>query len=93
MVDETLLFVLADGSDRFRIIGAVDKTWDWSHVELVSPTLGFHTIDQALAFAKLCTTDSARAHPPTSAQLGGAAPDPCVFVPALRGTALSTRVQ
>jgi len=76
-------FVLAHGSGRFHIIGTADRTWDWAHVELESPALGLHSIDEALAFAARCTSDSARTHAPTSAQLGGAAIDPCVVVPAL----------
>ena len=75
-------FVLTQTNGQFRLIGTVDRTWDWPHVELASPSLGFHSIDAALAFAARCTSDSARAHAPTSAQLGGASADPCVFVPA-----------
>ena len=76
-------FVLAQRNGQFRLIGTADRTWDWPHIELTSPSLGFHSIDDALAFAARCTSDWAHAHAPTSAQLGGAAPDPCVFVPDL----------
>ena len=71
----------ADG--KFRLIGAVDRTWDWPHVELPGAALGFHSVDEALAFAARCTSDSARAAPPTALSLRGAAVDPCVFVPHL----------
>ena len=73
-------FVLAQRWARFHLIGTADRTWDWPHVELASPALGFHSIDDALTFAALCTSDSARVHPQ-----GGIGPgaDPCVFVPAI----------
>jgi len=77
-------FVLAQTWGRFHLIGAPDKTWDWPHVELASPSLGFRSIDDALRFAAQCTSDSARGLPSASVQVGGAAADPCVFVPALR---------
>lgn len=80
-------FVLARPGVHFRVLGRTDHTWDWPHVELPSATLGFHSIDDALAFAALCTSDSARAHAPSPKQLGGAASDPCVFVPNLPGHA------
>ncbi|MEO6877364.1 MAG: hypothetical protein ABI205_02705 [Gemmatimonadaceae bacterium] len=73
-------FVLARGG-RFRLLGQVGHTWDWPHVELATDNIGFPSIDAALAFAVRCTTDSARAHPPSAAALGGAERDPCVFVP------------
>ncbi|MDB4874312.1 MAG: peptidase and DD-carboxypeptidase VanY/endolysin [Gemmatimonadetes bacterium] len=77
-------FVLSWGNGSFRVIGPPDHTWDWPHVELATDNIGFRSIDAALAFAAACTTDSARAHPPASAALGGAVSDPCVFVPHLR---------
>ena len=39
---------------EFRIIGTPERSWDWRHVELPSPALGFHTIDEALARARAC---------------------------------------
>ncbi len=77
-------FVLAQTWGRFHLIGVPDKTWDWPHVELASPSLGFRSIEDALGFAARCTSDSARGPPSASLQLGGAAADPCVFVPSLR---------
>jgi hypothetical protein len=76
-----LVTVQANG--RFRLLGSVEHTWDWRHVELPAPEIGFHSIDDALAFAAHCTSNFARAHGPTSARLGGAASDACVFVPHL----------
>lgn len=68
---------------QFRLLGSVERTWDWGHVELPAPDLGFHSIEDALVFAARCTSDSGRARQPTSAELRGAASDPCVFVPHL----------
>jgi hypothetical protein len=73
-------FVLTRGG-AFRLIGRPDYSWDWPHVELVADNIGFRSIESALAFAARCTTDSARARPPSAAALGGAVRDPCVFVP------------
>lgn len=77
-------FVLSQPGRPFRIIGLVDRTFDWPHVEMSDDDIGFRSLDDALAFAARCTTDSARANPPSSAALGGGMPDPCVFVPHLR---------
>ncbi|HEX6049722.1 MAG TPA: M15 family metallopeptidase [Gemmatimonadaceae bacterium] len=38
----------------FRILGRLDRTWDWPHVELPSGTLGFGSIDDAVARARSC---------------------------------------
>jgi hypothetical protein len=40
--------------DSFRVLGAVDRTWDWPHVELPTEHMGFRTIEAALARARLC---------------------------------------
>jgi hypothetical protein len=76
-------FVLSRPNGHFQLVGSVDHTWDWPHVELPAAWLGFHSIENALAFAARCTSDSARANPPAIAALGGGASDPCVFVPNL----------
>lgn len=81
-------FVAETPAGRFRLIGGLDRTWDWRHIEVAQPRIGFHTIDDALDYAARCTTDSARANPPSVAQLGGGAPDPCVLVPHLPQTIL-----
>jgi hypothetical protein len=76
-------FVLSRPNVHFQLVGSVDHTWDWPHVELPAPWLGFHSIESALEFAARCTSDSARANPPSAEMLGGGASDPCVFVPKL----------
>lgn len=43
----------------FRILGRLDHTWDWPHVELPSSTIGFDTIDQAVARARRCLAPGA----------------------------------
>lgn len=40
----------------FRILGRLDHTWDWAHVELPSRTIAFDTIDEAVARARSCLT-------------------------------------
>lgn len=42
--------------DPFRVLGTVDHTWDWPHVELPSSTLGFRTIEAALVRGRQCLT-------------------------------------
>ena len=39
---------------EFHIIGTPDRSWDWPHVEVPSADLGFRTIDDALARARVC---------------------------------------
>jgi len=58
----------------FRILGAPDRTWDWPHVEVPSPTIGFRSIDAALAAARSCLAHGGPA---------GAPPPACEFVPHL----------
>lgn len=43
----------------FRILGKPDHTWDWPHVELPSSTIGFDTIDEAVARARACLAPGA----------------------------------
>jgi hypothetical protein len=38
----------------FRLLGRLDHTWDWPHVELPTRTIGFDTIDEAIARARRC---------------------------------------
>jgi hypothetical protein len=40
--------------EPFHILGRPDASWDWAHVELPSRTLGFHSVDEAIARAKTC---------------------------------------
>jgi hypothetical protein len=53
-------WVTAYRGGEFHVIGAVDHTWDWSHIELPSADIGFASIEDALARARACT-----ARPPT----------------------------
>lgn len=43
----------------FRVVGRLDHTWDWPHVELASSTIGFDTIDEAVARARACLAPGA----------------------------------
>ena len=45
--------------ERFRILGRADHTWDWPHVELPSSTIGFDTIQEAVARARACAAPAA----------------------------------
>lgn len=40
--------------ESFRILGQVDRSWDWPHVELPSSNIGFGTIEEAVARGKAC---------------------------------------
>jgi hypothetical protein len=40
--------------DSFRVLGKVDRTWDWAHVELPSATIGFRTIEEAITRGRAC---------------------------------------
>ncbi|MDQ6612429.1 MAG: hypothetical protein M3Y64_08345 [Gemmatimonadota bacterium] len=79
-------FVLAQSWGRFHLMGTADRTWDWPHIELASPSLGFHSIDDALAFAARCTRDSTRVRTPTASQPSGVVADPCEIVPDFTAT-------
>ena len=76
-------FVTQQANGAFRLVGTPDNTWDWPHVELPAPEIGFHSVDDALEFARRCLTDSARANAPSAERLGGAISDPCVVIPNL----------
>ena len=56
------------GND-FRILGAPDHSWDWSHVELPSDRIGFRSVEEAIAAGRVCL-----AHPSATA---------CEFLPHL----------
>jgi len=76
-------FVTQQANGAFRLVGNPDNTWDWPHIELPAPEIGFHSVDDALEFGRRCLTDSARANAPSAERLGGATSDPCVVVPNL----------
>ena len=61
------------------MLGQADHTWDWPHVELPSSTIGFDTIDQAIARARACLAPGARI--------------PCNFPPHLPPNLAHTLVQ
>jgi hypothetical protein len=43
----------------FRILGTPARTWDWPHVELPSPDIGFKTIEDAIARGRACLAPGA----------------------------------
>jgi hypothetical protein len=47
-------WVTAYKGDDFRILGTPERTWDWRHVELPTASVGFRTIEAALARARAC---------------------------------------
>ncbi len=54
---------------EFRVLGRPAHSWDWRHVEIPSLSIGFRSIDDALAAARKCD--------------GGNEPEACVFPPNL----------
>ncbi len=85
-------FVTKQADGAFRLVGTADRTWDWPHIELPGAEIGFHSVDDALEFARRCLTDSARARAPSAEKLGGAVSDPCVVVPNLTFGAGTRRI-
>ncbi|MEO7082877.1 MAG: hypothetical protein ABI442_18535 [Gemmatimonadaceae bacterium] len=55
---------------EFRILGQIEHTWDWRHIELRSDSIGFRSIDAAIEAARRCATT-------------GATPADCTFQPRL----------
>ncbi|CAN5269474.1 hypothetical protein BH09GEM1_BH09GEM1_47080 [soil metagenome] len=49
----------APGGESFRVLGKLDRTWDWPHVEVASSTIGFGSIDKAIARARTCLAPGA----------------------------------
>ncbi len=47
-------WVVAYRHGAFRVLGAVEKTWDWAHVEVPDSAIGFKSIDAAIARAREC---------------------------------------
>jgi hypothetical protein len=47
-------WVTAYRGDDFRILGTPERTWDWRHVEMPTASVGFRTIEAALARARAC---------------------------------------
>lgn len=42
------------GGESFRLLGRVDRSWDWPHVELPSSHTGFRTIEEAIVRGRAC---------------------------------------
>ncbi|MGH7617175.1 MAG: hypothetical protein ACREPM_08115 [Gemmatimonadaceae bacterium] len=59
----------APTGETFRVLGAMDHTWDWPHVEVPSDKIGFRSIDDALERGRTC--------------LAAGATTPCDFAPNL----------
>jgi hypothetical protein len=60
-------WVSAYAGGEFHLVGTPEKSWDWPHVEVPDPDLGFRGIDAALARARTCRASGASL--------------PCDFVP------------
>jgi hypothetical protein len=58
-------WVSAYKGDDFRILGTPERTWDWRHVEMPTGSIGFRTIEAALARARSCagSAETASASP------------------------------
>lgn len=52
-------WVTAYPGGDFRVLGSPDSTWDWPHIEMPSPKIGFHDIESAVARARTCTSPGA----------------------------------
>ena len=80
----------ADGA--FRLVGTPEHTWDWPHVELAYPVLGFRTVDALVAAAQACR---AKAGSLTEAEvqctLMPHLPRPVAIVPHHHGTPATVR--
>jgi hypothetical protein len=44
---------------EFRMLGQVDHTWDWRHVEIRGDSIGFRSVEAAIEAARRCTEASA----------------------------------
>ncbi|AHG93899.1 peptidase M15B and M15C DD-carboxypeptidase VanY/endolysin (plasmid) [Gemmatirosa kalamazoonensis] len=53
-------WVLAWGEGRFRLVGTPSDTFDWPHVELADPPVGFRSVDELLDAARTCLTTPPR---------------------------------
>jgi hypothetical protein len=64
--------------DDFRILGTPERTWDWRHVEMPTASIGFRTIEAALARARACAGSAETASGSPSDTVS-----PCDFAPHL----------
>lgn len=60
---------------EFRILGRPDRTWDWPHIEVPSPDIGFSTIEAAIERARRCDVNAQ--------QVTSTSARPCNFAPHL----------
>jgi hypothetical protein len=42
----------------FRLVGAPERTWDWPHVELAEPLLGYRDVETLVAAARRCRAEA-----------------------------------
>jgi hypothetical protein len=52
-------WVSAYHNGEFRILGTPDRSWDWRHVEVPSPDIGFRSFEAALDRARACSAPGA----------------------------------
>jgi hypothetical protein len=71
-------WVTAYNGDDFRILGTPERTWDWRHIEMPTTSVGFRTIEAALARARACARVAETASGAPSRSVS-----PCDFAPNL----------
>jgi hypothetical protein len=65
--------------ESFHVLGRLDHTWDWPHVDLPSATIGFGNIEEAITRGRACLAPGAAV--------------PCNFAPHLPGDLVHALVQ
>ncbi|CAN5828792.1 hypothetical protein BH11GEM1_BH11GEM1_08640 [soil metagenome] len=63
IVATRILGATTPSGESFRVLGRLDHTWDWPHVELPSSTIGFGSIDEAIARARTCLAPGSAVEP------------------------------
>ena len=53
-----LLKYATNAGAPLRVLGKPDRTWDWGHIEIPSSSIGFHSIDEAIARGRNCLRSS-----------------------------------
>lgn len=74
-------WVTAYGQHEFSILGTVGRTWDWPHVKISNESIGFRSIDAAIARAKHCSAMAGPGKESATTQ-----PMLCDFLPHLPGS-------
>jgi len=64
--------------ESFHVLGHVDRSWDWPHVEVPSSAIGFHSVDAAIARARECLAPEATVQCDFQPHLPFEAPSPLV---------------